>query len=175
MSLLHVPSKHMMLMIGGTISHKPLGIWKFCLIAQEWTKLPNLDFNHKYVDSVLSSNEDYILITRGAVSDKISVLDIRDENEYKLRECKIKLPKVGKCLIVRMGGIKDEILTIGWIKELFKTKQFKKLALPPPYLMKMISLYYNQEMLHWFYDENSYYDDAIHRHQAIKLKHILSS
>ena len=45
----------------------------------------------------------------------------------------------------------DEILTNGYINQLFKQYQFKKSLLPPTYLIKMISKWYSQPMLHVFY------------------------
>ena len=66
-----------------------------------------------------------------------------------MKECKIKTPKPGQCLLRQMN-VKCEILIIGWIKELFKTKEFKDLILPPIYLLKMISSWYDEEVLHWF-------------------------
>ena len=109
-----------------------------------------------------------IWITGFEDSDKILVLDIRDDNynNYKLIECKIKCPQEGCFGIVRIGGIENELLVIGWIKRLFKTKEFKNLVLPPMYLMKIVLLWYGQEMIHWFGQRT---------HYAIELRHILSS
>ena len=79
-------------------------------------------------------------------------MDISDDNEYKLRKCDIQTPKAGNCQIVRMGGIEDECLVIGWIKQLFKTKEFKDLQFPPMYLIQLIVKRYNQEEIHWIYN-----------------------
>ena len=62
------------------------------------------------------------------------MLDISncDENSYKLKQCNVKCPNIGKNILIRSGGgIKDELLVIGWIKRLFKTKKFKDILLPP--------------------------------------------
>ena len=191
--LIYVPSKQMMLMIGGTMfDYSPIhgsthtaaiGIWKFCLNTQKWSKL--MDFDYKYVDSALSLNENYIIIAGGyeghvftTKSNKIFVLDLRDEIAYKLKECKIELPKSGPCSIVRVN-MKHEILTIGWMRRLFRTKEFKDLILPPIYLLKMISSWYSQEIIHWFdvwYTREKYRNkNETHSHQKIHLKYILSN
>ena len=186
-SLVHVSSKQMILMIGGSDScyyhnndrydeeHKKrrIGIWKFCLILQKWAKLQFIgpDFKQANVRCVLSLNEDFVIIAGGwdrnlEKSDEIFVLDLRDDNHYKLKKSQIKCPQKGICDLVRFGGgIQDELLVIGWIKDLFKTTDFKHLSLPPMYLMKMIQSWYNQEMIHWL-QKNEHY--------AIKLKYILS-
>ena len=154
--------------------------------TQKWNKL--FDFDYKYVDSTLSSNENYVIIAGGyekfgqkRVNNKIFVLDLTNEAKYKLKECKIQIPRAGPCLLITIN-IKCEILVIGWIKELFKTEQFKNIILNQYIYWKMISLWYDQEMIHWL--DTNYCDnplitndnkkDDICNHQKIKLKHILS-
>ena len=185
LSLVHVPSKQMILMIGGSDIHnydkrnyseedkrRRIGIWKFCLISQKWTKLQfvGTDFKQANVRCALSSNEDFVIIAGGwdnimEESDEIFVLDLRDNNQYKLRKSEIKCPQKGKCGLVTLGGgIQDELLVIGWIKDLFKTINFKHLSLPPMYLIKLIQSWYNQEMIHWLQPQE---------HYSIKLKDVL--
>merc|ERR1712154_389650 len=83
-------------------------------------------------------------------SDTIHVLDIRDNNNYTLRKSSINCPKSGEHNIVGIGGgLKDELLVIGWIKCLFSSSQFIDLILPPLSLMQLIAMWYNQEMIHW--------------------------
>ena len=50
-----------------------------------------------------------------------------------------------------MGGIFDEYLVVGWIKELFKTNEFKHLSFPPMYLIQLIVKRYSEEEIHWMY------------------------
>ena len=71
-----------------------------------------------------------------------------------MKQSKITLPKAGPCTIIAMD-VKCEILIIGWIKELFRTKEFKDLILPPIYLLKMIALWHNEQMIHWFDEINA--------------------
>ena len=133
------------------------------------------------VSSVLSANEEYIIISGGAratggydkdKSDKIFVLDIRDETEYKLRECSIKAPKAGFNPIIRMGGISHKLLVIGWIKGLFKTKEFRNISLPPTYIMELILSWYFQEVIYWTENLCDGSERALYQ---IPVKHILSS
>ena len=183
LSTIYVKSKQMILLIGGNdfYNDKMMGIWQFCLNENQWDKLEQLEFDYDTVSCYLTSDQKYIVIgggctLRGNYMDKLYVLDIRKDNEYKLIESTIKLSSAlqgnykGNYKIIGSGGIKDEILVIGWIKELFKTSEFKVLSLPPMYIMKWVSLWYNQEMVH-FLDLNT----CEHNHYCIKLKHILNS
>ena len=102
----------------------------------------------------LSANEKFVIIAGGNevdndmihgdinYNDKLFVLDISDDNGYKLKESSIKPPNTLSSQMILMGGeIEDELLVIGWIKQLFETKEFKKILLPPMYIMKMIGLW----------------------------------
>ena len=190
-SFVWIPSKDIILMIGAFgchIDNLPLdnthyienvGIWQYCLIEHKWTKL-NIKFPYYTVECVLTNDEKYVIITGGQMynnnkwNDDIFILDLTSE-DYQLRKCKIKCPQSGNCNYwintVILGGSKDEMLTDGWIKELFKLQQFKHLLLPPTYLIKMISQWYNQPMLHLFYGQPNNMIPA--RHYEIKVSTIL--
>ena len=47
-STIYVPSKQMILLIGGDagLFNKPVGIWKFCLVTQDWKKLEGLQLDY---------------------------------------------------------------------------------------------------------------------------------
>ena len=181
---IYVPSKDVLLLIGAYCEKDGslgpgIGIWRFHLKLNKWECMINgSDFAYRKVSAALSSNENYVIIACGYLAgfydDKIYVLDIRNEEEYKLNECAIRSPQRCVSNIVMTGGIKDEYLVVGWIKELFKTLEFKQLALPPMYIMELIAKWYNEEEVHWVrmvygegYNGNS--------HFAIGLKHIVSS
>ena len=142
-----------------------------------------MHFNYKYVYSILSFDENYVIIAGGyhsfgykrRRSKKIFILDLTDETEYKLKQSTIELPRAGPCILVRTNA-KSQILVIGWIKTLFESKEFKDLILPPMYLLKMISLWYDQEMIHWF-DTYLYNwpENSVYNHQKIYLKHLISN
>lgn len=178
-STIYVPSKQMILLIGGLcfVTFKMIGIWKFCLKTNKWHKLEGIQLDYYHACPCLTSNEEYIVIGGGLdkndnYMNKLYVLDIREDEEYKLKECDIKLPidKVKHRIVRSGGGIKDEILVVGWIKKQFKDNDLKELSLLPMYMMQLIALWYNQEMIHWFTDHK----DAENNHYCIRLKHILS-
>ena len=183
-SVVYVPSKNIILLIGGKSGDdKPLGIWKFCVLSQKWTKMNDIKFEHFNVSVALTSNEKYVIIAGGydqtmhekscdharqkirCYSDSMFVLDISNDEQYTLKECTIKVPIPGHNPIVRAGGIKDECLVVGWIKELYKTKEFKDSLLPPMYLIQLIVKRYNQEKIHWV---------SSRAHYCISVKRILS-
>ena len=161
-SMIYVPSKQMILLIGGPMlsandhitNWTNLGIWRFCLMKNKWTKM-KLEFTYCATSCVLSSDENYIIIAGGQSLDtninKIFVLDLTNKMNYKLNECKVKCPQFGKCYIARTGGKENEYLIFGWIKRIFETQAFSNLILPPVYLIKMICLWYNEELIHFFY------------------------
>ena len=168
LSALHVPSKQMILMI--TLEGNSHQIWKICLNTNRWKPLRKINLSTSEVSAALSSNEDYMLIVSG---NKIFVLDIRIEDDYKLRECQIKAPFTRKCQILSMGGMKDELLVIGWTKRVYKDSKFTNLRLPAMYLMKLMTSYYNQEKIHFKFSSDFF--NYGENHFAIKLRQILSS
>ena len=99
-------------------------------------------------------------------------LDIRDDNKYELIECDIKLPSPGSCFIVALGGLMDEYLVIGWIKELFGTDNFKDVSFPPIEIAQMIRYWYNQEEIHWL---RSITEFNVHNHFSIDVGNVLKS
>ena len=176
-SSIHVPSQQIILSIGAEDSgnHTMVGIWKFCINSSQWQKM--MEFEYCNPSICLTSDERYVIIgggddANGHIMNKLYALDIREEDKYKLIECNIKLPAVGAYQIARTGGgLQDEILVIGWIKQEFKKNDFNDLLLPPMYIMQMIALWYNQEMIHWVCGDG----EQEKYHYCIKLKHILSS
>eukprot|EP01084_Bolivina_argentea_P061211 111874_1 len=179
---IYVPSKQMILLIGGETEPElgeSIGIRKFCLKSNKWQNIKHISFDYHAVSAVLTSNEQYVIISGGYHNNEnrllnhtnvIHVLDIRNDNNYVLRKSEIVCPMSGYHYTVIMGGIKDEILVVGWIKYLFKTLIFKHLQLPPTYIVKLISQWYNQETLHWFEWGASLRKGQ--KHFCIDIKHI---
>ena len=75
--------------------------------------------------------------------------------------------------------LNDERIVIGYIEQLFKSKQFKNSAhnrisciLPPVYIMRYIAKWYSEETIHWVtkYRQNV---DKTKKHFAVSLKYIL--
>ena len=164
-TLVHVPSQECILLIGGNRCgiqtgddiENPIGIWRFCLCQNTWTKV--MEFEYQNIDAVLTLNEEYIII-KNAVSliewqkeNRFLVLDIRDKEDYKLKMSSVVPP--GNCdqsqtwmAILDSKNTLSEFITIGWIRILFRRSLFENLELPPLYIMQMISNWYAQEMLH---------------------------
>ena len=101
---IYVKSKDILLSIGGYrdfwTTCEPFGIWRYCLRKKKWTEMKKLSFNLEHVKCQLSANEKFIIIASGQElntevgNEKIVVLDISDDNDYKLRECTLKIPKI---------------------------------------------------------------------------------
>ena len=115
-SAVYAPSKQMILLIGGIDAYqneKMFGIWKFCLMKKKWKKTKELKFKYYNICSCLTSDQGYV-IGSGIDADieymnKLYVLDVRQDDEYKLMECNIKLPmdNVNHTIVWSGGGIKD--------------------------------------------------------------------
>ena len=72
-------------------------------------------------------------------------------------------------IVLRGGGVENEMLVIGWIRCLFKEGEFKNIQFLPMYLMKLICSWYSQEEVHWMgggYKNNE--------HFVINVRHILN-
>ena len=154
---IYVPSTQTLLAIGGFIwdgidSDTPavgFGIWRCCLKSWEWQKIFDGDiFGYYTVKAALSSDEQYVIIGSGGIinrntSDTMYVLDLREANKYKLKECEIKCPIQGIMNLVILGdALRDNLLVIGWIRDLFKKNEFEDLCtgtcIPPMEIMELI-------------------------------------
>ena len=178
---IYVPSKHMILLIGAiSRSNDPIndhdeyiGIWRYYLKLKKWEKVDNIKFEFYNVTLALNADEDYVIVAGGyhdyKESDKIQVLDIRNENEYKLMESAVVCPDGGiHNIVITGGGIKNEILVIGWIKKLYESLDSKDLVLPPMDIIKLIVDAYTLEEIQWIKREGN-------EHYVIALNDILSS
>lgn len=159
-SLIHVYSKEMMLMIEGR------NIWKYKLNTQKWEKNIKLPFDHQALSPILTSDEKYIIISTHD-GGGIFVLDISSD-DYLLFQSDIRIPWKQSHLMTKTGGLKDELLVTGWIRSKFKSSAFQGTPQPPMYLMTTISQWYSQEELHCI-------DPYSKQHFIIKIKHIFSS
>ena len=116
----------------------------------------------------------------------IFVLDIQNENQYKLWGTSLRIPRNDKYASIDGAvGTRDSgtiLLTSGWIRSLFATETFAEMELPPAAIIQMIENYKNvEETIHWFLTENTYDDETgevvliEENHYAMPLSHILSS
>ena len=184
MSLVYLQSKQLIFMCGGfEIGGASLGIWRFSMKQEkkQWEKL-SIPLPLKYVDIIVTSDENNIVLFGGyditggnsyykmKPSQKIMTLNV-ESNDYKLIPSNVECAIGGECMVISIGGgNENELLVIGWIKNLFKT-HFMNMPLPPMYLMKSLASWYKQETIHWFV-----YDKACGpQHQAINVTSILKS
>ena len=155
--VVHIPSKRVIIMIAGNI------IFKYCLDTIKWQKIKSLPFRHLYESAVLTSDEKYILIT----TPDSSYIHALDADDFQLYTSSIKGQMEPHSMIIS-GGMRDDILVVGWIKSEFKTTAFQDIDLPPKYLITLIAKWYSQEELHWINRCNNL-------HFTINIKHILRS
>ena len=172
--MIYISSISSVLMIGGVGSDHP---WIYSLSTNKWKKIVNISFKRTEFGIVLSSNQRYILLFGGKtnIKDKkaqsdIHVLDMKIENRWKLRPSNLSCSRRSNiCYAFGTGGmeIKDDVLVIGYIRELFQSKAFENIQLPPTYIMMMVAERYSAEMIHLIYNNGD--------HQGIHLNDILSS
>ena len=97
----------------------------------EQVKINEIEIDFYGCQSVLTADENYVIISGGYdyISEAIKtiyVLNIKDENGYILKQSSICSPISGDFMMLRSGNkLKDELIAIGYIKTLFKSKQFK--------------------------------------------------
>lgn len=176
LSLIHVKSKKTILMIkefddadnDDKYKYKSV-VWEYCLIARKWKQIKKLRFCHETGSPLLTCDERYVIMS-DSLNAYIYVLDISNNNheEYKLYESALEGPWNESHFLIKTGGLKDEILVIGWIKSLFQSVQFQSMEPPPVYLMRSIAAWYSQEEIHWIGKYTA-------RHFIINIKQILSS
>ena len=152
-------------------------IYVYSLQSKSWNPLEHIEFKGYFVETVMTSDQRNVIIVpafdeHDSHSNSIYVLTMNDNDVYSLRKSNIVRPEHGSCHIAITGGIMDEILVIGYIKQLFKTKEFVHIQLPPFYIMQMIAGWYGIEMLHWM----TYNDGRKEKkHFAISVKWIMAS
>ena len=191
-----IPSKKIILMIGvnyypvNDSRDERTEIWKYCFKRNEWRFISTLKLD--IMAWILSPNEKYIIFIADNQIFILNLIDNKSELQIVLNKSQITLPKINDKFneefddeefdneelddeewkdyyihMTIMGGPMDETITDGWIKKLFRTSSFKHLNLPPKYLIKLISQFYDQPMLHILYTGD------ISKHYKIQLEQIL--
>merc|ERR1712154_760158 len=73
-----------------------------------------------------------------------------NNNEYQMKQSKICCPKPGgHHLVIVNGKANDELLIMGYIRDLYKTEMFKDVETMPDDLIKFTLKWCRTEMLHW--------------------------
>ena len=95
-SLVYVPSKSKILLIGG-IDHTQdkmiRNVRSYCMKSKKWRIIEEVNLEKYLVSTILTANEKYVIISGGkkekridgrCYTDDIYILDIRDDENYKL-------------------------------------------------------------------------------------------
>ena len=175
-SLIYVKSKNIILMLGGLARNVgQSGMWRFDIATSKWTHVETVEDDYHSTDAVLTSDEQHVIIVCGY---RIDVLDIRDENDYKITGS-MKLTKEfsdgeyhGFTYPVLMKRRETEViaLTSGWFRKLFHSEDHP--AACPLDVLKLVDQFVCKEMLHLLLC--NYTDSAVH-HAVFHLTDILSS
>ena len=182
-ALVHVPSKNMVLMIGGKArgtgkwGGKWVGLWKYDITTGQWSKIEIDGFHFVNVhnhQTVLTSDEDFVIMYVSSALNPLHVLDIRDDQNIKHLEISLKIPPEIKCGSLVGGGGRShfKLIIMGWIRRKnnsHKTNESISHMIPLEIVM-LIADWYSKEMIHWM---NRWKDNAYHR--MIALNDILCS
>ena len=124
-------------------------IWRFTLDDHKWTKIEGICIESRanLLSTTLSQDEKYIVMMDGHID--IFVLDISNENEFKIFKTDIRSPvkddaydyrdigpKGVDGIVCSGGGLRSEMAVIGWTKRLYGRKEFNNLQMPPLYLLQ---------------------------------------
>ena len=171
--LIYVPHLNSILFFSYNDEHR-CSIWRFRVDTKEkeWSKVKGIDLQTWTVSAFIGFDGNCVVMHSAK---NIYLLDVSDENDLKLFESDILIPLpytagAVKPSLFRMGnGLKIEKLVIGWTKRLFGENEFKHLALPPLYLLQLISHWVLMEEIHWIRVQ----DNKL-MHCAIPTKRILA-
>lgn len=175
LSVIHVPIRGIIVMIGGIDiiwSDDPDAhdaninniVWVYHLDTNKWEKITILPFEHAHQSLVMTSDEKYIILS----PTNLPYVHALDLDDYSVYQSSIMMPFIEPNFMVKTGGLKDELLVVGWIKSLFQSEGFQYMEMPPMYLMTLIAQWYSQEEVHWI-------GKCCDRHFTINMKKILSS
>ena len=174
-SLIYVKSKDIIFMIGG---HDLESDWKLGIRickANVWRKF-DLTYFYSYAATTLTQNEEYIIISGGHTNkecnDCIYVIDIRNDKNYRIEQLHgIRVPKLQTAhnIFSFRGGIKQQLLINGFVRNLFKLSEFQDLLFPPNDILQIVYNWYCVEEIHWIETGETNGND----HFTVELSHII--
>ena len=192
--LLHVASKNILLMIGTMKGTTQRCLWRFYIQSKRWElvlefPLPSFGLTRVHgmllsevgipfpcneigFSAILTSNEQFVIIAMQSTS-SFRILDIRNDDDYKLRPSPIMYPVDNRGTLARTGRMRNTILaTSGWIRRLKTSDEFMGMSSMsiPLVIERMIASWYSTEWIHWIFKAKSH---AV-IHQKIPLKDILN-
>ena len=181
MFLFHISRLNSILLIQEASVGKHGEVWRFKLDANQWNKVQGVSLPIDITIATITSDEQRIVM---ADADNIFLLDISDQNDFKLFKSDVGIPVYSRSSdeivesMIRMGsGVMNEKLVIGWTKRLLKEEAFQDLSLPPLYLLQMIALWVLDEEIHYLRRQYDYNESqrVSQMHFVISMKRILTS
>lgn len=179
-STVFVPSKNKLFLIGGLYDpgdEFSAGIWSYDIANGIWKKMEGIEFHLFQCDSILTLDEQYILITGTEhITSKhivdIYVLDIRDDGDYKLMMSLTRKPSRYSTLVARSSNCREShLLACGWTRKLFATDIFNEVRMPSSSIIRLIAQRCESEMIHWVKREEKHTELA---HCKISIDEIMS-
>ena len=168
-TFVYIPSKQIALYFVCKLPQSIL--WEYNWLSKQWREASVVGMKNVLVDhATLASNEDHLVLfgSRFGEPRRLFVLDIRREKSYQLMECNILCGNLDPVTLLRTGhGVKDHLLVIGWIRQLFATSEFELFELPPLHIMQAIVPWYSMELIHVIEDQGGHY--------AISLQTVMNS
>lgn len=162
--------------LGGHGSNEP--IWRIDAVTSKWENtgidLCLLSTPRHLMSShaVVTPDEQNVIIVE---KEWIQVLDIRDQNDYKIRRTIMLSGELGdiywKQAVVMQHQQTNGILVISfWFRKSFSAEQRRKVVCPMA-ILKLMCQFVCQEMLHLIAEKYRY---DLFKHWAIPLSNILS-
>ncbi len=172
---IYIQSKSCIVLFGGYYAHEfgikndgyvpqlSNEIWCFSLPLKKWTRMTQeIEINRYDFEAVLCSNERYIITMGGYVyddatdkeveSNDIYIIDMKDNENWKIAKCKINCPSAGICLGTSTGGLgikNTDVLVYGYIKYCWQSEEMYDSLFPTTYIINMIANWYSAECIHW--------------------------
>ena len=104
-SMVYIETKDVILTFGGITEHDQpsVGIMEYSLKTKKWRKIENIEYNYYGGHALLTKNEKHVILTpeyyngddeSGTVNGVTLILDILDDEGYKLRKSAVSLSKL---------------------------------------------------------------------------------
>ena len=184
-SLVYVKSKNVLLMIGGRTADDlgnvdETGIWRFQIASSTWEPVEyetNCFFIMTDLHCNLTPDEEKVIIVK---SNEIYVLDIQDEDNYRIHQASIQLPapvqvKYGEYTYQVMMNHKHGnviLITSAWFRKIFKAQNSGEVECPMD-ILRVVDQFVCEEMVHLI--SGGYFGREIGKHLELHLDDILSS
>ena len=182
--LIHVPSKNILLTFAyrKTPSGRKSEVWRYDIPSKVWENVMDIpiEYNSDVLKlSVTLTTEEQIIIIKQENKSHFQILDIRNENEYKLRDSTIEIPRYAFFGVLARSqgtpGFKQSLtLTMGWTRRLEKLENCVKLSFPVE-IDRMIAEWYSIEWIHWIMgDVSKQKNSNLRNHQKIPFHKMLN-